>query len=67
MEQARARLEALGAVVLEASEDSALVLADADQLEALARLRFEPRATDALGGLVADHCRWNSTAQASIA
>jgi len=35
-----------------ASRTSAVILADADQLEALARLRFEPRGTDELGALV---------------
>ena len=34
---------------------AAIILADADQLEALARLRFEPRSTDELGALVAAH------------
>ena len=49
---ARARLDRLGVVVLEEGPGWALVLADADQLEALARLRFEPQATDDLGMLV---------------
>jgi hypothetical protein len=34
---------------------SAVILAGEDQLEALARLRFEPQATDELVGLVMGH------------
>jgi len=34
---------------------AAIILADADQLEALARLRFEPRSTDELDALVMAH------------
>lgn len=48
-----ARLEKLDIVILERYDDGALVLVDADQLETLARLRFQPRASDALGTLVA--------------
>lgn len=61
-----ARLAALGVVILDEGRttkdeplsssivgpSSIIVLADADQLEALARLRFEPQATDDLGLLV---------------
>jgi hypothetical protein len=35
--------------------ESVAILADADQLEALARLRFEPQGTDEVGALVAAH------------
>jgi hypothetical protein len=65
----RARLEALGVVVLTtddrgqttddgssspvAGRSSVVVLADADQLEALARLRFEPAGSDDLAALTA--------------
>ena len=48
----RARLDRLGVVVLEEGSDWAVVLADADQLETLARLRFEPQTSDDLGLLV---------------
>jgi hypothetical protein len=51
----RARLDQLGVVVLEEYADGALVLADADQLADLARLRFQPRASDNLGLLVETH------------
>ena len=34
---------------------AAIILADADQLEALARLRFEPQGTDELDALVMAH------------
>ena len=37
--------------------ESAVILADGDQLEALARLRFEPRGTDELGALMVAHAR----------
>ena len=46
------RLDTLGVVILERGEDSALVLVDDDQLESLARLRFQPRASDELGMLL---------------
>lgn len=46
------RLEAMDVVILERSADSALLLVDGEQLETLARLRFEPRANDELGLLV---------------
>jgi len=49
------RLETWGIVVLERGDDWALVLVDEDQLETLARLRFEPQSTDELGMLVAAH------------
>jgi hypothetical protein len=52
-----ARLERVGVTVLEQGEDWALVLADKDQLETLARLRFEPQNTDELGMLVAAHAQ----------
>ena len=44
----RARLEQLDVVVLSEEKGSALVLADDAQLEALARLRFEPTTSDDL-------------------
>ncbi|MFQ5813679.1 MAG: hypothetical protein ACE5I2_10910, partial [Anaerolineae bacterium] len=40
-----------------ASRQSAVILAGEDQLEALARLRFEPRSTDELGALVMAHAQ----------
>ena len=52
-----ARLERVGVTVLEQGEDWALVLVDEDQLETLARLRFEPQSTDELGMLVAAHAQ----------
>ncbi len=52
---ARARLDTLGVVVLEETETRALILADAEQLETLARLRFRPEATDDVGILAAHH------------
>ena len=65
----RARLDQLGVVVLSQTSEVlktsevyapayAVVLVDADQLETLARLRFEPTASDEVGALV--------TANASI-
>jgi hypothetical protein len=60
----RARLEALGVMVLREPDPSgfrkpegstAVVLATAEQLEALACLRFEPRASDDADALVAAH------------
>ncbi|HIQ05139.1 MAG TPA: hypothetical protein EYH31_05515, partial [Anaerolineae bacterium] len=39
------------------SAQTVVVLADADQLEALARLRFEPQGTDELGALVMAHAQ----------
>jgi len=51
------RLERMGVTVLEQGEDWALVLADEDQLETLARLRFEPQSTDELGMLVTAHAQ----------
>lgn len=50
---ARARLDKLGARVLDEGADWAELLVDGDQLETLARLRFEPRGTDELGPLIA--------------
>jgi len=49
----RARLDTLGVVVLEESETRALILADGEQLETLARLRFQPEASDDLRMLLA--------------
>ncbi|RLC58534.1 MAG: hypothetical protein DRI80_13735, partial [Chloroflexota bacterium] len=63
---ARARLDELGMVVLDEGEDWALVLADADQLEALARLRYRPRASDDLEGLVAAHAHAKPWLAASL-
>lgn len=51
----RARLDQLGVVVLEEGEDWAVVLADDEQLESLARLRYEPRASDEFVSLVDAH------------
>ncbi len=53
----RARLNQLGVVVLDEGPDWALLLADADQLADLARLRFQPRATGDLGLLVGAHAK----------
>lgn len=53
----RARLDQLGVVVLDEGPDWALVLADAEQLTTLARLRFEPRASDDLSSLIAAHSK----------
>jgi hypothetical protein len=47
----------MGVVILESAENSALLLVTAAQLEDLARLRFEPRGTDELGGLAAAHAQ----------
>jgi len=63
------RLERLGVTVLEQGEDWALVLADEDQLETLARLRFEPQGTDELGALVTAHAQakpWLAAAWAEV-
>ncbi|MGB9872763.1 MAG: hypothetical protein ACPLYD_14045, partial [Anaerolineae bacterium] len=49
------RLGRLGVTVLQKQENKALVLANDDQLEALARLRFEPTSTDALDTLLDAH------------
>jgi hypothetical protein len=51
----RARLAALGVTVLADAPGQVVVLATADQLEALARLRFAPRASDAADALIAHH------------
>jgi hypothetical protein len=51
----RAWLDQLGAAVLDEGTGWAVVLADADQLEVLARLRSEPRASDDLTLLVSAH------------
>jgi len=55
----RSRLDSLGVVILEETETHALILADAMQLEKLARLRFRPRASDDLGILVHYHADTN--------
>lgn len=47
------RLDDLGVVILQRLDDSAVVLADDEQLEALARLRFEPQTSDELAALLA--------------
>jgi hypothetical protein len=68
-----ARLERVGVVVLRTADvqkdtdqlhpesasfrQSAVILADEDQLETLARLRFEPQGTDELGMLVMAHAQ----------
>ena len=49
----RAPLEELEVAVLSEGPGWAVVLADGDQLESLARLRFEPLASDDLAGLTA--------------
>ncbi|MDF1515099.1 MAG: thrombospondin type 3 repeat-containing protein, partial [Anaerolineae bacterium] len=57
----RQRLDQLGVVVLEEDADGALVLVDSSQLEDLARLRFNPRGSDAIGMLLqanADRMPW---------
>jgi len=51
----RARLDALEVVVLEETGTRALILADAVQLETLARLRFRPEAADDMGMLIQHH------------
>jgi hypothetical protein len=48
---ARARLDELGVVVLDEGPEGAVVLADDEQLETLARLRFRPHQTDSLDRL----------------
>ena len=53
----RARLDTLGVVVLEETETQALILADGEQLETLARLRFQPQASEDLGMLVEHHAQ----------
>lgn len=50
-----ARLQELGVAILDEQAGSATVLADAEQLEALARLRFAPQGTDEVGALVSAH------------
>ncbi len=54
-----ARLEKLGVAVLtrDTAGKTAVVLVDAEQLETLARLRFEPRASDDADALVAVHAQ----------
>ncbi len=49
------RLSALDVAVLERSDTSAVVLVDNEQLKTLARLRFQPRGTQALAPLVTAH------------
>ena len=64
-----ARLERLGVTVLDKGDAWALVLADEDQLETLARLRFEPQSTDELGMLVTAHAPekpWLAAAWAAV-
>lgn len=51
-DQDRTHLDAMGVVVLDERGTHATVVADADQLESLARLHFEPRGTDALDRLL---------------
>ena len=63
------RLERLGVTVLEQGKDWALVLVCEDQLETLARLRFEPQGTDELGMLVTAHAQakpWLAAAWAEV-
>ncbi|MBU1750130.1 MAG: hypothetical protein KKA73_20795, partial [Chloroflexi bacterium] len=55
----RARLTTLGVVVLDEWPGWALVLADDEQLEALARLRFQPQATDSVRVLMDAHGQTN--------
>lgn len=49
-----------------ASRTSVVILANEDQLETLARLRFEPRGTDELGMLVTAHARAKPWLAASL-
>ena len=56
----RDRLEALDVLILEESEGGVLVMATAVQLETLARLRFNPIASDDLGNLVNGRAGTNS-------
>ncbi len=51
----RARLDTLGVVVLEENETRVLILADAEQLQTLAQLRFRPEASNDLGSLMQYH------------
>ena len=51
----RARLDALGVLVLDEGEDWALVLVEQGLLETLARLGFQPSGSNELGMLVAAH------------
>ncbi len=60
-----ARLEKLGITVLQRLGNQALVLVDEQQLEDLARLRFEPEATNALSTLLVAnqaYARWLAAA-----
>jgi len=50
----RQRLDALGAVILEEDGDEILLLATANTLAALARLRFNPKNIDTLENLAAN-------------
>lgn len=60
----RARLDKLGIKVLNETSTTALVLVDDDQLATLARLRFEPDATNSLDTLISaqkDSSQWLAT------
>lgn len=46
-----ARLEDIGVLILESGDEDALLLVTTDQLESLARLRFQPTAIDSLNNL----------------
>jgi len=63
---ARARLDQLDVVVLDEGPDWAQVLADGDQLEALARLRFKPHVSDDLDLLIDAHAQAKSWLAASL-
>jgi hypothetical protein len=61
-----ARLEEMQTVVLEANDDSALLLVTAVQLETLARLGFRPNSTDELESLTIAHAEERSWLYAGL-
>lgn len=64
-----AQLETLGIVILERYDVSALVLVDGAQLETLARLRFQPQASDELNALLqaqGEGRQWLSTSMGPV-
>ncbi len=62
----RARLDALGVAVLEEGDGWAVVLADDEQLETLARLRYQPQASDEFVSLVEANTAENSWLAAAV-